>query len=148
MQRFALLALVATCGCSSSLSPRPTPADTLASAFAPDSVRSASEHSLRRFLGPSRAIRMSDEKLSSDGVYDYASYYVQYALDSGWEGTYHTRLVFVKKCAERDWAVSRIFTDPSPYTHAPAFLGPIEVLEKRGDEFGRQAPNKSPEPTP
>ena len=89
-----------------------------------------------------------DEKLSSDGVYDFASYYVQYSLDQGWEGIYHTRLIFVKKKSDRDWSESRIFRDPGPYIYAPAYPRTLRELEQHGDEFGRAKPNKAPEPTP
>jgi len=127
-----------TAGCAvSRVPPRPVPTDTLPRSR-DASFTSVAEASLRRYLGPSRYLRLSRGEIRSDGSYDYAAFVGEWAIEGGFEGVYHAGVIFVKRRADADWSAARIFLDPRPYSSP--FVGPIQFLEEKGSEFGKPKP--------
>lgn len=135
--RFVVLLLTLLGGCTvAQLTPRPSPADTAQ----PGELNRAVEAALRRYLGPSRFVRLAFNGVKSDGTYDYASYHAQWQLmESGaWEAIFHTKLIFVKRTQAHDWKGARVFIAPEPST--PDFSGPIDYLDRTATEFGNPKP--------
>jgi len=138
MKSIAAIILVLATGCAhTKLPPRPVPSDTEARTIAIESAKTF-EGSLRRFLGPSRYLWLEPHGERSDGAYDYAAFRAAWGIESGFEGVYHSAVIFVKKRTEADWSAARIFIDPRSFSSP--FEGPLSLLEEKGDEFGRPKP--------
>lgn len=71
--------------------------------------------------------------LGSDAQYEYALFFVEREIKKGWEASYFRDLVFAKRREDVDWSRARVFDCPD-VRRAP-FNGPIEFLEKNGEEF-------------
>jgi hypothetical protein len=97
----------------------------------------------------SRYINLYTPQFGGDAEHDYLWVSASWSIDSGFEGAFHSTLIFAKKKTESDWANARIWEGTT--AHQRPFNGPIERLEVNR-EFGviepqKKKPNKSPEPT-
>ncbi len=103
---------------------------------------------LRKRLA-SRHIVLSDPQFGGDAQHDYVWFGASWSLDSGFEGAFHSTLIFAKKKTESDWSEARIWEGTTAYKRP--FNGPIQLLEANREfgviELPKKRPNKAPEPT-
>lgn len=93
---------------------------------------------LRKRLG-SKHIVLSDPQFGGDADHDYVWVGASWSVDSGFEGVFHSTLIFAKKKTESDWAAARIWEGTTAYNRP--FNGPIERLEAER-EFGVIEPQR------
>ena len=95
----------------------------------------------RRVLPECGHISLTDFWIGADADHDYAMFFVGRGIKVGFEGTYFRHLIFVKEKSARDWSTARVFDWPN--SPIEPFKGPIDLLESKGKEFGKE-PIKSP----
>lgn len=154
MNRFVALSLFATLVAACSSSPGHIPPSSAAPQQPTDYVVRTEFPGCESLFVPlakrlaARRIILSDPQFGSDAEHDYVWVGVSWSLSSGFEGAFHSTLIFAKKKTESDWAKARIWEGTTAYKRP--FKGPIELLEANR-EFGvieppRRKPNQPSEP--
>jgi hypothetical protein len=89
----------------------------------------------RRVFPDCRHIELNDAVLGADAHYEYAMFFAGRDTRGGFEAIYYRYLIFAKLKSEPDWSSARVFDWPGRFE---PFTGPIEALEKQGEELGKE----------